>query len=69
MAKEIVNRSVSFNVADPYQRKLYSHTTQFTNFSSYIKTLIQRDMEGVYQQNRAPITNELDDKELLNGLI
>lgn len=69
MAKQIVNRSVSFNVADPYQNKLYSHTTQFTNFSSYIKTLIQRDMEGSTIENRAPLANDLADKELFNGLI
>lgn len=46
MAKLIKNKSVSFNVLDPYQKKLHDHCEQYMNFSSYIKGLIQRDMEG-----------------------
>jgi hypothetical protein len=67
--KEIVRKSVAFNVADPYQRQLLDHTKQFTNFSAYIKRLIQRDMEGgaeVKQRGDSPITVSTD---LLNGLI
>lgn len=46
MAKQIVNKSVSFNVLDPFQRQMKTHTEQYPNFSGYIKRLIQRDMEG-----------------------
>jgi hypothetical protein len=45
MAKLIKNKSVSFNVLDPHQKKLFDHCGQYSNFSSYIKGLIQRDME------------------------
>ncbi|MCM3489057.1 hypothetical protein [Alkalihalophilus marmarensis] len=38
-------KSVAFNLSDPYEEQLLEHTKQFTNFSSYIKRLIQRDME------------------------
>ena len=46
MAKKIVNKSVSFNVLDPYQQQMKKYTDQFPNFSGYIKRLIQRDMEN-----------------------
>jgi hypothetical protein len=48
MAKEmdIRRKSVAFNLVDPYQRKLLEYTDQYTNFSAYIKRLIQRDMES-----------------------
>jgi uncharacterized protein Yka (UPF0111/DUF47 family) len=41
---ELKRRSVAFNTADPIQRKLFKHTFKYTNFSAYIKTLIQRDL-------------------------
>jgi hypothetical protein len=44
--KEIVVKSVAFNLADPDQRKMYEWMTRRTNFSAYLKRLIQRDMEG-----------------------
>lgn len=70
MAKRIVNRTVSFNVCDPLQDKLYKHAiSSSTNFSGYIKTLIQRDLDGVVI-NKAPAVNvEEIDKALLNSLI
>jgi hypothetical protein len=46
VAKKIVNKSVSFNVLDPYQQQMKEYTEQFPSFSGYIKRLIQRDMEG-----------------------
>ena len=46
MAKKIVNKSVSFNVVDPFQQQMKEHVDQYPNFSAYIKRLIQRDMEG-----------------------
>lgn len=46
MAKEIKNKSVSFNLMDPFQRQMKEYTDQYPNFSAYMKRLIQRDMEG-----------------------
>lgn len=46
MAKKIVNKSVSFNILDPFQLQMKEYTEKYPNFSSYIKRLIQRDMEG-----------------------
>lgn len=46
MAKEILNKSVSFNVLDPFQRQMKEYADQYPNFSGYVKRLIQRDMEG-----------------------
>jgi hypothetical protein len=44
--KIIKTKGVSFNVVDPFQKRLYEHATRHTNFSAYVKSLIQRDMEG-----------------------
>lgn len=38
-------KSVAFNLLDPHEEMYLEHASQFTNFSSYIKRLIQRDME------------------------
>ena len=46
MAKKIVNKSVSFNVADPFQMQMKEYVAQYPNFSAYMKRLIQRDMVG-----------------------
>lgn len=46
MAKKIVNKSVSFNVLDPYQLQMKEYVEKYPNFSGYIKRLIQRDMEN-----------------------
>lgn len=42
---DIKRKQVAFNVADPHQKKLYEHSLKTTNFSAFIKSLIQRDME------------------------
>ncbi|MED5040758.1 hypothetical protein P9848_01385 [Geobacillus stearothermophilus] len=42
----IVRKPVAFNLDDPDQKELYDHAMKRTNFSAYIKRLIQRDMEG-----------------------
>lgn len=44
--KNIKNRSVSFNLDDPDQKKMFEYANERTNFSAYVKRLIQRDMEG-----------------------
>lgn len=69
MAKQIVNKTVSFNVVDPFQKSLLEYTNRFTNFSAYIKSLIQRDMECGNARKKAPAEVEQIDKALLNGLI
>jgi hypothetical protein len=44
--KGYIIKAVVFNPNDPEQQRLIEHSDQRTNFSSYIKRLIQRDMEG-----------------------
>jgi hypothetical protein len=68
MANLIKRCPVAFNLADPFQKKLYDHTQKFTNFSAYIKSLIQRDMEGGTTTKKAPAEGEID-KALIDGLI
>jgi hypothetical protein len=46
MGKDMKNKSVSFNVLDPFQKQMKEYTDQYPNFSAYVKRLIQRDMEG-----------------------
>jgi hypothetical protein len=43
---QIIRKPVAFNLSDPDQLALYTHAMKRTNFSGYIKRLIQRDMEG-----------------------
>lgn len=38
-------KSVAFNVADPMEYALYHYAAQHKYFSTYVKRLIQRDME------------------------
>lgn len=59
--EQIKVKSIAFNLADPHQLKLFNHSTNTTNFSSYIKSLIQRDMNSEYAQPRiVEIDNNLD---------
>ncbi|WP_171684035.1 hypothetical protein [Paenibacillus planticolens] len=46
MAANLKIKQVVFNIDDPDQKLLLQHAAQRTNFSAYIKRLIQRDMEG-----------------------
>lgn len=39
-------KSVAFNVADPVEYALYQFASQNKYFSTYVKRLIQRDMES-----------------------
>lgn len=41
---EVVNKSVSFNVADDTQKELHKHSMSKSNFSQYIKSLIHSDL-------------------------
>lgn len=42
----IKRRPVAFNLDDPIEWSLNEHANRHTNFSAYIKRLIQRDKEG-----------------------
>ncbi|PEM30186.1 hypothetical protein CN598_12740 [Bacillus wiedmannii] len=39
-------KSIAFNVADPMEYQLYHFAHQQKYFSTYVKRLIQRDMEN-----------------------
>ncbi|WP_454844421.1 hypothetical protein [Priestia megaterium] len=39
-------KSVAFNVADPIEKQLYDYALKPKYFSTYMKRLIQRDMEN-----------------------
>jgi hypothetical protein len=39
-------KSVAFNVADPIEYALYQYAMENKYFSTYVKRLIQRDMEN-----------------------
>lgn len=40
---ELKRKSVCFNIADPDQKKWFLHAEERTNFSNYVKRLIERD--------------------------
>lgn len=44
-------KSVAFNVADPMELALYKHAEKHKYFSTYVKRLIQRDLEHGTQQD------------------
>jgi hypothetical protein len=69
--KEIKTKGVAFNRKDPFQKRLLEYSNQFTNFSSYVKALIQRDMEGwtVKQNHFQPETKKEITPEMLDRLI
>ncbi|MDP5274369.1 hypothetical protein [Chengkuizengella axinellae] len=68
-------KSMSFNLADPYEKELNEHAKKFTNFSGYVKRLIQRDMEGnaihFHQPKQQEVTTyeENNDKSILMGFL
>lgn len=73
MNAEIRRSPVAFNLADPDQLSLYRHAKKRTNFSAYIKRLIQRDMEGGVT-NTAVYSAEIQqdnriDADFMGGLI
>ena len=42
----IKTKGVAFNIDDPHQKKLLEWAEQFTNFSNYVKRLIDYDMRS-----------------------
>lgn len=57
--KERVCKTISFKLSDPMEKELLKHAEGFTNFSVYVKRLIQRDKEvGLYTRPQPkPIQN------------
>lgn len=49
--REKVVKSVAFNVSDPYEKKLLDYAKRNKYFSTYVKRLIQRDMENEIKDN------------------
>ncbi len=39
-------KSIAFNQSDPIERELLEHAEKHSQFSAYVKRLIQRDKEG-----------------------
>lgn len=44
--KNMERKGVVFNLDDPDQLELFNHAMKRSNFSAYVKRLIQRDKEG-----------------------
>lgn len=72
---DIVNKGVSFNKKDPEQKKYLDHAMKRTNFSAYVKRLIQRDCDGDWVQRPQETFVEAQKEEvslntdLMGGLI
>lgn len=49
----ITIKGVAFNINDPDQLLMFNHANKRSNFSAYVKRLIQRDMEGGYSSGSA----------------
>lgn len=73
MANGIINKSVSFNTLDPDEKKYFLHAMNRTNFSRYVKSLIQRDYDGVYAPGPSQAQEKASDdpvnKEIAEGFI
>lgn len=69
--KDMAIKSVAFNRFDPDQLALLEHANKRSNFSSYIKRLIQRDMEGGVNAGHLAVyqAEETIDSELISCLI
>ena len=72
MTNQYVTKAVSFNIADPDQKSLYDHAMKRKNFSSYMKRLIQRDIDNAFVPQTIQSSPEDDvkmDDSLINNLI
>lgn len=48
-------KSVSFNLDDQFEYELLEYSKKFSNFSSFVKRLIQNQMNGsIHQQTLSP---------------
>lgn len=66
---ELVRKGVVFNVADPDQRELFEHASKRSNFSAYVKRLIQRDMEGLGHPVNIERIEIDNDKDAMKGYL
>lgn len=69
--RELTIKSVAFNREDPDQMALLEHASKRSNFSYYIKRLIQRDLEGGKEavEIKQSIVEDNVDSDLMSGLI
>lgn len=70
----IKRRPIAFNLDDPFQKKLYEYTLQFSNFSAFGKSLIQREMDGeIFKEMSIPtevVKNEIEiSEDIFNDFI
>lgn len=63
MSKDMLIKSVAFNTNDPDQLSLIDHASKRTNFSAYVKRLIQRDMDGSVHIVSDPVPAAFEEKE------
>ncbi|PGB34894.1 hypothetical protein COM07_25900 [Bacillus toyonensis] len=63
MVKDKIVKSVAFSNAVEYERQLLNHALKNEYFSTYIKRLIQRDMEDGVKVNI-----NIEDKETIERL-
>ncbi|MFO7295859.1 MAG: hypothetical protein C0P72_007525 [Clostridia bacterium] len=50
-------KSVAFNIDDPMEYMLYQYANKHKYFSTYVKRLIQRDMENGHKVDLKEIEN------------
>jgi hypothetical protein len=43
-------KSVSFNLSDPFEQEMYEYTKRFSNFSTFVKRLIQNSLQSKNEQ-------------------
>ncbi|HSH53128.1 MAG TPA: hypothetical protein VK982_15495 [Bacteroidales bacterium] len=67
----IRRKQIAFNLDDPLQKKLYDYVNQTTtNFSSYGKYLIKRDMEGFAESTSDDLEEVVEiNKSVIDGFI
>ncbi len=62
-------KSIAFNQSDPIERDLLEHAEKHSQFSAYVKRLIQRDKEGGYNAlEPSNIAND-NDKDAMEGFL
>jgi hypothetical protein len=59
-------KGVAFNVSDIDESKLLTHAEKRSNFSAYIKRLIQRDLDGAFVKYISKPIQEEQSKIKLN---
>lgn len=69
--RELTIKSVAFNREDPDQMALLEHASKRSNFSYYIKRLIQRDLESGDRSVMVAqsMVEDTVDNDLMSGLI